>query len=201
MRRQSKVEEATEYSSVVRALNAVDQADAALLVIDAAQGVAHQDQRLAERIDAAGTAVVIVLNKWDLVPTDERDQVLADVADRLAFLGYAPVMKLSALRGKNVHRILPALRATEEAYSSRVSTGVLNRAIKKATERHPPPLDGRHRPRILYATQGATNPPTFTLFTTRPLPQTYLRYVERTIRETFDLGPTPMKLRVRRRGA
>jgi GTPase len=200
MRRQSKVDEATEYSSGVRALNAIDQADAALLVIDAEQGVAHQDQRLAERIDAAGTAVVIVLNKWDLVPTDERDQVLADVADRLAFLGYAPVLKLSALRGKNVHRILPALRATEEAYHSRVSTGVLNRAIKKATERHPPPLDGRYRPRILYATQGATDPPTFTLFATRSLPQTYLRYLERTIRETFDLGPTPMKLRVRRRG-
>ncbi len=83
MRRQSRVEEQTEYTSVVRALNAVDQADAALLVIDASQGVAHQDQRLGERIDAAGTAVVIVLNKWDLVPTEEREQVVEDVADRL----------------------------------------------------------------------------------------------------------------------
>jgi GTP-binding protein len=200
MRRQSKVEEATEYSSVVRALKAVDQADAALLVIDASEGVSHQDQRLAERIDAAGTAIVIVLNKWDLVPTDEREQVLADVADRLAFLGYAPVLKLSALTGRNLRQILPALRATEEAYHVRVPTGVLNRAIKRAQERHPPPLDGRHRPRILYATQGASDPPTFTLFATRSLPPTYLRYLERTIRETFDLGPTPMKLRVRRRG-
>ncbi len=200
MRRQSKVEESTEYSSVVRALNAVDQADAALLVIDAAQGVAHQDQRLGERIDAAGTAVVIVLNKWDLVPTEEREQVLADVADRLAFLGYAQVLKLSALTRKNMGNVIPALRAAEAAYHVRVSTGVLNRAIKLAQERHPPPLDGKHRPRILYATQGAIDPPTFTLFTTRPLPQTYLRYIERTIRETFELGPTPVKIRVRRRG-
>lgn len=200
MRRQSKVEESTEYSSVVRALNAVDQADAALLVIDAAQGVAHQDQRLGERIDAAGTAVVIVLNKWDLVPTEEREQVMADVADRLAFLGYAQVLKLSALTRKNMGHVIPALRAAEAAYHVRVSTGVLNRAIKVAQERHPPPLDGKHRPRILYATQGAIDPPTFTLFTTRPLPQTYLRYIERTIRETFELGPTPVKIRVRRRG-
>ncbi|MGZ4756772.1 MAG: ribosome biogenesis GTPase Der, partial [Acidimicrobiia bacterium] len=92
------------------------------------------------------------------------------------------------------------LRAAEEAYHSRVPTGALNRAIKSAQERHPPPLDGKHRPRILYATQGAIDPPTFTLFTSRPLPQTYLRYVERTIRETFSLGPTPVKIRVRRRG-
>jgi GTP-binding protein len=200
MRRQSRVEEATEYSSVVRALNAVDQADAALLVVDASEGVSHQDQRLAERIDAAGTAVVIVLNKWDLVATEDRPQVLADVADRLAFLGYAPVLKLSALTGRNLRQVLPALRATEDAYHQRVPTGVLNRAIKAAQERHPPPLDGRHRPRVLYATQGASDPPTFTLFATRTLPPTYLRYLERTIRETFDLGPTPIKLRVRRRG-
>lgn len=200
MRRQSRVEAQTEYTSVVRALNAVDQADAALLVIDASQGVAHQDQRLGERIDAAGTAVVIVLNKWDLVERDEREQVLEDVADRLAFLGYAPILKLSALTKKNLQQVMPALRAAEEAYHSRVPTGALNRAIKDAQQRHPPPLDGRHRPRILYATQGAIDPPTFTLFTSRPLPQTYLRYIERTIRETFSLGPTPVKIRVRRRG-
>jgi GTP-binding protein len=200
MRRKSRVEEQTEYSSVVRALNAVDQADAALLVIDAEQGVAHQDQRLGERIDAAGTAVVIVLNKWDLIDPEQRDQVVEDVADRLAFLGYAPILKLSALTKKNLQQVLPALRAAEAAYHSRVPTGTLNRAIKVAQERHPPPLDGRHRPRILYATQGAIDPPTFTLFTTRPLPPTYLRYVERTIRETFSLGPTPIKIRVRRRG-
>jgi len=185
---------------VVRALNAVDQAYAALLVIDATQGVTHQDQRLGERIDAAGTAVVIVLNKWDLVTTEEREQAVTDVADRLSFLGYAQILKLSALTKKNLHHVLPALRAAEEAYHSRVPTGALNRAIKLAQERHPPPLDGRHRPRILYATQGAIDPPTFTLFTSRPLPQTYLRYVERTIRETFSLGPTPIKIRVRRRG-
>jgi GTP-binding protein len=200
MRRKSKVEEQTEYTSTVRALNAVDQADAALLVIDATEGVAHQDQRLGERIDAAGTAVVIVVNKWDLVDAEQRAQIVEDVEDRLSFLGYAPIVKLSALTRKNVHQVVPTLRKTEAAYHTRVPTGALNRVIRDAQQRHPPPLDGRHRPRILYATQGASDPPTFTLFTTRPLPQTYLRYVERTLRESFALGPTPVKIRVRRRG-
>lgn len=200
MRRRSRIDEPTEYYGLVRALESVDRADAALLVIDATQGVTHQDQRLAERIDAAGTAVVVVLNKWDLVTDpDERLRVQADVADRLAFLAYAPVLKISALTGKAVVRILPALRQAEEAYHARVPTAALNRLLQEAQRQHPAPPVRRHRPRVLYATQGAADPPTFTLFATHELPATYLRYLERRIREAFDLGPTPIKLRVRRR--
>ena len=199
MRRRSRVDENTEYYSVLRALDAVDLADAALLVIDATEGVSHQDQRLAERIDGAGTAIVIVLNKWDLVATEAREQILIDVADRLGFLGYAPTLKLSALTGRNLKHVLPALREAEAAYHMRIPTAALNRVIRDAQQRHPPPLDKRHRPRIQYATQGAADPPTFTLFSTRTLPATYLRYIERMIRENFDLGPTPIKIRVRRR--
>lgn len=199
MRRRSKVDEATEYYSVLRALDAVDVADAALLVIDATEGVSHQDQRLAERIDAAGTAIVIVLNKWDLVSTEDREQIKVDVADRLGFLGYAPTLTVSALTGRNLRHVLPALTEAEAAYHTRIPTAELNKVIRAAQQRHPPPLDGKHRPRILYATQGAADPPTFTLFATRTLPPTYLRYIERMIREHFDLGPTPIKLRVRRR--
>jgi GTP-binding protein len=200
MRRRSRIDEPTEYYGLVRALEAVDRADAALLVIDATAGVTHQDQRLAERIDAAGSAVVIVCNKWDLVTdADERREIEADVADRLGFLGYAPVLKVSALTGKNVARILPALRQAEEAYHARVPTAALNRLLQEAQAKHPPPPVRRHRPRILYATQGASDPPTFTIFASHELPPTYLRYLERRIREAFDLGPTPIKLRVRRR--
>jgi len=199
MRRRSRVDEDTEYYSVLRALDAVDRADAALLVIDATEGVSHQDQRLAERIDGAGTAIVVVLNKWDLVPTEAREQIKVDVADRLGFLGYAPVLQLSALTGKNVRHLLPALTEAEAAYHTRIPTAKLNQVIRDAQQRHPPPLDKKHRPRIQYATQGAADPPTFTLFATRMLPPTYLRYIERRIREAFDLGPTPIKIRVRRR--
>jgi GTP-binding protein len=201
MRRRSRIDEPTEYYGLVRALEAVNRADAALLVIDASAGVTHQDQRLAERVDAAGTAIVVILNKWDLLDADpdQRRAVLTDVADRLAFLGYAPVLKASAQGGRSVGRILPALREAEEAYHHRVPTAALNRVVQDAQAAHPPPVVRRRRPRVLFATQGATDPPTVTLFTTEVLPATYLRYLERRIRESFNLGPAPLKLRVRRR--
>jgi GTP-binding protein len=200
MRRRSRIDEPAEYYGLVRALEAVDRADAALLVIDASAGVTHQDQRLAERVDAAGSAVVVVLNKWDLIDdAEQRQVVLVDVADRLAFLSYAPVLKVSALTGKNLRHLLPALREAETAYHRRVPTAALNKVVRDAQAKHPPPTIKRHRPRVLYATQGASEPPTFTLFVSHELPPTYLRYLEHQIRDAFDLGPTPLKLRVRRR--
>lgn len=194
MRRKSRVGERAEYYSLVRALQAIDRADAALLVIDAGAGVTHQDQRLAERIDAAGSPVVIVLNKWDLLDAEARADVTRDAGDRLGFLGYAPVLKVSARTGMGVHKLLPALKQAIEAYHRRIPTAELNAVVQRAQAAHPAP-DAK----VLYATQGATDPPTFTLFTNRSLPPTYLRYLERRIREHFGFGPTPLKLRVRRR--
>jgi GTP-binding protein len=194
MRRKSRIDEGTEYYSLVRALQAVDEADAALLVIDATQSVTHQDQRLAERVDAAGSPVVILLNKWELLDAEAREQLRDDVADRLGFLGYAPVLKISALTGKGVQKLVPALREALDAYGRRVPTAELNTVIQLAQSAHPPP-----RGKVLYATQGATDPPTFTLFANRDLPASYLRYLERKIRERFEFGPTPLKLRVRTR--
>jgi GTP-binding protein len=195
MRRKSRVDDGTEYYSFVRALQAIDRADAALLVIDATEGVTHQDQRLAERIDAAGSPVVLVLNKWDLLgDAEEREVVSVDMADRLGFLGYAPVLKLSAKTGLGVHKLMPAIAQAIEAYHRRVPTRALNQLIQEAQAAHPAP-----QAKILYATQGATDPPTFTLFTNRTLPAPYLRYLERRIREHFGFGPTPLKLRVRQR--
>ncbi|MDZ4825294.1 MAG: ribosome biogenesis GTPase Der [Actinomycetota bacterium] len=199
LRRKSRIDEPTEYFSLVRALQAIDLADAALFVIDASEGVTNQDQRLAERVDAAGTAIVIVPNKWDLLDAEQRAALKYQIERQLGFLAYAPVLPISALTGKRVHHLLPALREAEAAYHQRIPTGALNRVLRDAQIAHPPPMDKRHRPRILYATQGAIDPPTFTLFTTRPLPPQYLRYVERKLREAFDLGPTPIKIRVRRR--
>jgi GTP-binding protein len=200
MRRRSRVDEPTEYYSVVRALEAVDRADAALFVIDATEGVTHQDQRLGERVDAAGTAAIVVLNKWDLTDAEQRRDVLEQAADRLSFLGYAPVVKVSALTGRNLRHVLPALREAEQAYHRRVPTAALNRVVTDAQQRQPPPVVRKRRPRVLYATQGASDPPTFTFFATHELPATYLRYLEHRIRDAFDLGPTPVKIRVRLRG-
>ncbi len=195
MRRRSKTEHGPESYSVLRALDALDEADIALLVIDATVGATHQDQRLAERIGASGCAAVVVLNKWDLVATEDREDVVAGVGERLAFLGLAPVLRVAANSGRGAHKILPALLAAVEAYHHRVSTGALNRALRDIQAHQPAP-----GVRIQYAVQGAVDPPTFTLFATGKLQQTYLRYVERGLREHFDLGPTPIKLRVRAGG-
>ena len=195
LRRKSRIDEETEYYSLVRSLAAIDRADVALLVLDAAEGVTHQEQRLAERVDAAGSPVVILLNKWDLLDTEARLALARDVEDRLGFLDYAPVIRISAMSGQGVHRVLPAIGAALEAYHQRIPTAQLNDAIKAIQAQHPAP-----GARIMYAVQGAVDPPTVTLFSNRRLQPHYLRYVEKQLRERFALGPTPLKLRVRLRG-
>jgi GTP-binding protein len=192
MRRPSRTDYGTEHHSVLRALDALDGADIALLVIDATVGATHQDQRLAERVGVAGCPSVVVLNKWDLVATVDREDVLAGVGDRLAFLGDAPVIRISARSGRNVHKVLPALQEAVVAYHTRIPTGALNRALRDLQAKHPAP-----RARIRYGVQGAADPPTFTLFASARMSADYLRYVEHQIRDRFDLGATPIKLRVR----
>ena len=195
MRRKARIDEETEYYSLVRALKAVDTADVALLIIDATQGVTHQDQRLAERVDAAGCPIVVLLNKWDLCDTEQREDVSIQVGDKLHFVGEAPVIRICALSGKNVHRLWPALEDTIRDYQTRIPTRRVNDVIRAAQAAQPAPAGVR----ILYATQGATDPPTFTLFANREVPRTWLRYLERRLREDLNLGSTPIKLRVRRR--
>lgn len=195
MRRKARIDEGTEYYSLVRALRAVDGADVSLLIIDATEGVTHQDQRLAERVDAAGSPIVVLLNKWDLCDAEQREAAVEQVGDRLHFIGGAPVLRISALTGRNVDRLWPALAESVEEYRTRVPTRRVNEVVRAAQAAHPAPGGVR----ILYATQGATDPPTFTLFSNREVPRTWLRYLERRLREELGLGATAMKLRVRRR--
>ena len=195
MRRRARVDTGTEYFSMVRALRSVDTANIALLVIDATEGVTHQDQRLAERIDAAGCPIAVILNKWELLSTEARHDVTWQVGQKLHFIGESPVLRISALTGKGVQRILPALESAIDAYQTRIPTRLVNEAIRAAQQAQPAP----HGARGLYATQGATQPPTFTLFANRDLPTSYVRYLERSLRERFGLEASPIKLRVKRR--
>jgi GTP-binding protein len=197
MRRKAKIDEGTEYYSLVRALQAIDEADVALLVIDATIGVTHQDQRLAERIDGAGCPIVVLLNKWETLDAEARTEVTYQLGERLHFLGDAPVLKISALTGKGVNRLLPVLADAIYDYHKRVPTRKVNEVIRKAQSAQPAP----HGARVLYATQGAVDPPTFTLFANKRLPPPYLRYLERRLREEFDFGSTPIKIRVRERSS
>ena len=195
MRRKARISEDTEYYSLVRALNAIDKADIALLVIDSTIGVTHQDQRLSERIDAAGCPIVIVFNKWELADTDERELLTMQIERKLGFLGEPPIMKTTAISGKGVHRLYPILTNAITNYNQRVPTRKVNIIIRKAQIAHPAPGGAR----VLYATQGATEPPTFTLFVNKKLPRTYIRYLENQLREHIGLGATPIKIRIRNR--
>jgi len=197
MRRRSRIDDTAEYYSLVRALRAVDASDIALFVIDATQGVTAQDQRLAERVDAAGCPILILLNKWELIEgVEDRERIENEVKRKLYFMDDAPVLKISALTGKGVHKLRPVLQEAIEQYHRRVPTRDVNRVIADAQQRQPAAGGAK----VMYAIQGATDPPTFTLFVNRELPHTYLRYLERSIREAFGFGSTPLKLRVRKRG-
>ena len=196
MRRRAKIDDSAEYYSLVRALRAIDDADVALLVIDATEGVTGQDQRLAERVDASGCPIVILLNKWELVDDAERrTEIETDVRRKLAFIGDVPVLKISALTGKGVHRLRPRLQEAVEQYHRRVPTKDVNKVIAEAQQQSPAGGGAK----VLYAVQGATDPPTFTLFVNRELPQHHVRYLERRIREAFGFGSTPIKLRIRKK--
>ncbi len=195
MRRRSRIDNSAEYYSLVRALQAIDGADIAMLIIDAQENVTSQDQRLAERIDAAGCPILVVLNKWELLDAEAKKYIESEVSRKLYFLGDSPVIKISALTGKGVHKLRPVLQETIEQYHRRVPTRDVNRIIAEAQQKAPAGGGAK----VLYAIQGATDPPTFTLFVNRELPATYLRYLERSIREGFNFGSVPLKLRIRNR--
>ena len=197
MRREARITEDTEYYSLIRALEAINKADIALLVIDSTVGVTHQDQRLSERIDSAGCPIVVVLNKWELLDTDDRELLVDQVEIKLGFLANPPIMKISALSGKGVHRLFPILEETIHGYHRRIPTRDVNLAISKAQVAHPAPSGAR----VLYATQGSIDPPTFTFFVNKKLHRTYIRYLENQLRSQLDLGSTPIKIRVRNRNS
>ncbi len=195
MRRPSRIGRGTEHYAVLRALEALERADVAVLVVDATVGPSHQDQRLAERAAAAGCAAVVVLNKWDALDAARREEVVGEVGDRLIFVADAPVLRVSARSGRGIGRLVPAIASVLEGYHQRVTTGMLNRVLKDLQAAHPAP-----GARVRYGVQGATDPPTFTLFANARLPASYLRYLESGLRRRFSLGSTPIKVRVRVEG-
>jgi GTP-binding protein len=138
---------------------------------------------------------VVLINKWEMLGAEAHTDLKYQISQRLHFIGDSPVLQISALTGKGVHRLLPALAGTIDDYHRRVPTRKVNQVLRAAQSAQPAP----HGARVLYATQGAVDPPTFTLFANKALHQSYLRYLERSLREAFDMGSTPIKLRVRKR--
>lgn len=200
MRRRAKISDSIEYYGGLRAQEAMDRADVALLVIDATGGVSQQDQRLAERAVSGGCGIVVVLTKWDLLNDEAKIEAEESVEDRLRFVAFAPLVRVSGLTGRGLSKILDRVDDVLKAYGQRVTTHRLNEVLSRAGERHPAPADNKgKRPRVLYGTQAASRPPTFVIFATKRFDPSYLNYIERRIREELSVGPTPIKIRVKTR--
>lgn len=193
IRRKPQISENADFYAVLRARETLKSADLALLLIDATEGVTHQDQRIAAEISEAGAGVVIILNKWDAVDEEQRELTERSLPDRFGFVSWAPVLRMSARTGARVARLGGAIEAVLEAREQRIPTGRLNRDIRAWTQAHPPPVRSGRRPKIHYAVQAGTAPPTFVVFLSGgELGDDYLRFLENRIRDSFDFLGTPL---------
>lgn len=202
IRKKSTVYENIEYYSMVRGLRAIDRADVALLVVDSTTGMTEQDQKVANLAIERGCALVILLNKWDLLKDDrERERVMETVDRRLTLAPWASVLRISALTGRSVEKIWALIDAAAAARASKVPTSRLNQMLTEMREFGHTVVDGKRRLRMHYVTQTGTKPPTFTFFVnhTDMVNDTYRRYIENRMRAAFDFKGTPIRLRFRKK--
>jgi len=200
IRRKPQITEDADFYAVVRAREALKEADIALLLIDATEGVTHQDQRIAREIAEAGTGLVVILNKWDALDEDQREWTERSLPERFNFVTWAPALRMSATTGARVGRLGKAIEAVLEARSARIGTGELNRHVRDWTAAHLPPVRKGRRPKIHYAVQAGTAPPTFVLFLSGgDLGDDYLRFLEGRIRDNYDFFGNPIHIVARKR--
>ena len=200
IRKKSTVYENIEYYSMVRGLRAIDRADVALLVVDASTGVTEQDQKVANLAIERGCALVVLLNKWDLLKDDyEREAVMETVDRRLTMAPWAEYLRISAMTGRSVHKIWDMVDAAAERRASHITTSQLNKLLTDMREFGHTVSDGKRRLKMHYVTQTGEKPPAFTFFVnhTDLVSDNYKRYIENRMRATFDFKGTPIRLRFR----
>jgi GTP-binding protein len=202
IRRRVREASGAEYYASLRTASALSRAEVAVVLIDASEPLAEQDLRIVSMVVEAGRALVVAYNKWDLLDEDRRDQLEREIDRQLAQIRWAPRVNVSAQTGWHVDRLVRALDTSLEGWSTRVPTARLNAFFGQLVASHPHPVRGGKQPRILFATQAATRPPRFVLFTTGFLEASYRRFIERRLREEFGFEGTPldiaMKVRERR---
>jgi GTP-binding protein len=199
LRRRGKVQETVEKFSVVKTLQAIEDANVVVLVLDAQQGIADQDAHIAGFILEAGKALVVAVNKWDAADAGRRDAVKREIARKLGFLAFARFHYVSALGGRGLKELLASVDAAYAAATVRLPTPKLTRTLIEAVNRQPPPRAGLFRPKLRYAHQGGMNPPTIVVHGNQleQLPDSYRRYLERVFAEAFQLRGTPVRLQFR----
>ena len=202
LRRKARIVEAAEKLSASDAVRAIRFAEVVVVLVDAEHALEHQDLTIADLVETEGRALVVAVNKWDLVPDRQRSlkTLRETLAERLAQVPGVPLVTLSALAGQGLDRLQSAVFAAYERWNRRVPTPDLNRWLGEAVDRHTPPAAKGRRVRIRFMTQASARPPTFVAFCSQPqaLPQAYLRYLTNSLRETFDLPGVPIRLKLRK---
>lgn len=202
IRKKSKVRYGIERFSVVRAIKAIHRADVVVVVVDATEPVSEQDQRIAGIADELGKACVVVVNKWDLIENKDSGS-MNDHADKvrkeLYFVNYASILYTSALTKKRIFSLFDVAKAASDENQRRITTGLFNEVLNEIVAMIPPPSRSSKRPRIRYGTQVSVKPPTFVLFTNHPelIEQTYVRYIEKKVRENLGFHGTPLRFILR----
>ncbi len=191
--------EGQEYYAVLRTNAAIERSDIVLMLIDGSEPISEQDQRILSFVEESGRALVLVINKWDLVDEDRRVYLEREIELDLAHIAWAPRINLSALTGRNVGKLEPILENVLAEWNKRVPTGQLNQFLKEVEAAHPHPVRSGKQPRILFATQASTCPPRFILFATGFIEAGYRRFIERRLREKFGFEGSPIQLGVRMR--
>lgn len=204
IRRKSKVTDAIERFSVIRARSAVERANVCVIMIDAVEGFTERDSKIAGIALEAGKACIIAVNKWDAVEkdSDTMKNYKKKLSTDFSFMSYAPVLFVSAKTGQRLDKLFDLIAFVHSQNSMRISTGKLNEVLAEATSRVQPPTDKGKRLRIYYMTQASTRPPTFVFFVNNSelFHFSYQRYLENQIREVFGLDGTPVRFIIRERG-
>jgi GTP-binding protein len=197
LRKRVKTASGMEYYASLRTRAAIEAAEVAIVLLDASEPISEQDLRVLTMVVDAGRACVLAFNKWDLVDEDRRHQLTRELDRGLVRLPWAEKINVSALTGRSVRKLAPALRTALESWDQRVPTGRLNAWLTDLIAATPPPVRSGKQPKVLFATQAQTRPPTLVLFTTGFLEAGYRRFIERRFREEFGFTGTPIRLSIR----
>jgi GTPase len=199
LRRKVKEAKGAEYYSSLRTASAIDAAEVAIVLLDASESISEQDQRVIAAVLEAGRALVVALNKWDLMDDDRRQMLDKEIDRELRRVMWAPRINISAKTGRSVQRLAPALDEALAGWETRVPTAELNAFLGDLVAATPPPVRGGKQPKVLFATQPGVAPPRFVLFTTGPLEASYRRFIERRLREQYGFRGTPIDISVKTR--
>lgn len=199
VRRRARITDEVERFSVNSALKSTSKADVTLLVLDGSEPLSQQDKRLMDLLNTRKTPFLILVNKSDLLPKEKLNSFKKDILESLSLWSHVPVLFVSALTGSNLKKILPLAEKIHKECQMRIGTGQLNRAMEEALQRHQPPLVKRSRAKFFYLTQAESEPPTFVFFVSdaERVPESYARYLEKSLRKIFGIEYAPMRLHFR----